>query len=69
MMHQSEATQGLLSLALASRGLAPTRIVQEAEPCEHRQAAAIGWLQARFVAAALVLVAVVGVNNVLSPQA
>jgi hypothetical protein len=69
MLHDSQATQGLLSLALARRGLAPTRIARETETVERRQAAGIGWLQARFVAAALALFALAGLNNVWPPQA
>lgn len=36
MTHRSYSNQGLFSLALASRGLAPTRIVHEAEMFESR---------------------------------
>jgi hypothetical protein len=64
MTHRSTSNHSVLSLALASRGLAPTRIVHEAAQFEAR-GRAVESVQAWFVGAMVAVFAVVGLGQSL----
>lgn len=63
---RSYNTQGVFSLALASRGLVPTRIVQEADAFKPRTRL-FETAKAWFVAVTAAVFAVVGLGQSLPP--
>jgi hypothetical protein len=64
MTHRSSSNQSVLSLALASRGLAPTYIAREAAQFE-RRTRAVESAQAWFVGVMVAVFAVVGLGQSL----